>query len=150
MGLLLISKSTLISSILGISAAPTGQIDLGTGGARSATPAERSVCPAGAAVTRKIDESKVYFRISGKLTKWLIRPAKSRKITCARFACAIGFGCRSGGSRACSYFELHHCMLTFRQPEVLMGVRLRSCFTFCFLPCADGQPNRIQNSPEMV
>ena len=74
--LLLIFKPVLISSMLGVPAAPAGQVDLPAGGARSAPrapPVGRSIWPAGAAGIPKIDEIKFYFKISGKSNKWVIR-----------------------------------------------------------------------------
>ncbi len=61
---------------LGFPAAPAGQIDLPAGGARSASPAGRSVSltSPGAAGTPNIDKMTVDFKINSKLNIFLIRP----------------------------------------------------------------------------
>ncbi len=53
--------------MFGVPAAPVGQIGHPAGGARSASPAERSIWPAGAAGTPKLVEIKIYVKIINKL-----------------------------------------------------------------------------------
>ncbi len=63
-------KSTLISPILGLPAAPAGQTDLPAGGVRSAPQAGRPSRFAGAAGTPTFDESRVYFKMIYKLNTY--------------------------------------------------------------------------------
>ncbi len=58
-GVLRVSKSILISSMLGVPAAPGARIDLGTLGARSTPPVPGSIRPAGATGASQIGEINV-------------------------------------------------------------------------------------------
>ncbi len=53
--------------MLGVFAAPAGQIGLQTGGSRSAPTVPRSIGPAGAAGTPEIDEMNLDFEINSKI-----------------------------------------------------------------------------------